>query len=96
MPKQSLPAAVTSSTDGHPMSSSGLANIYGGGQAKDKEAVLKVSPLHIQPEPDEDRGDMDRVISQAKLSEVFEAGSATSFPPVADLFEKVAALFAGR
>lgn len=96
MPKQSLPAAITSSVDDRLMSSSGIANIYGGDQPKHREAVLKLSTVHVESEPDEDRRDMDRVASQAKLSEIFEAGSATSFPPVADLFEKVAMLFAGK
>ena len=75
----------------------GLANIYGDGKAIDasqEREVLKLTSGNILDERVED--DDTRVVSSQKLAEVFEASSSFTLPPVSDLFEKVATLFAGK
>lgn len=73
----------------------GLGNIYGDGKAdEERREVFKLTSGNIQAE-DVEEIEM-RVVSPEKLAEVFEAGSAFALPPVSDLFERVAVLFAGR
>lgn len=73
----------------------GLGNIYGEGKAEqEKREVLKLTLGNIQAE---DEGEDDvKVVSSEKLAEIFEAGSGFALPPVSELFERVAVLFAGR
>lgn len=97
MPKQTIPEVIAEpSSKQEPTSVGGLANIYGDGKANDnsqKREILKLTSADILNDNIED--DM-RVVSPEKLAEVFQAGSAFALPPVSDLFEKVATLFAGR
>ena len=97
MPSQSLPTSVTFLSKEHAASGHGLANIYGNGKAingDEDQAILKLSSMHVQPDSKQEEG--TRVVSHGKLAKVFEVGSANALPPVGDLFEKVAVLFAGR
>ena len=97
LPRQTIPEVVDQpSSKQEPISVGGLANIYGSGGAKDdnqERDVLKLDSTDILNDRIED--DV-RVVSPEKLAEVFEAGSAVALPPMSDLFEKVATLFAGR
>ena len=74
----------------------GLGNIYGTGQAKidsPSGKVLKFTSANvIAPRAEEDD---TKVVSAEKLAEVFAGGSAFALPAVSEMFEQVAALFAG-
>ena len=81
--------------------SHGLRNIYGNpsydqdtrAEAAHKQVAAEVSSLSIEPRVGSD--DI-KVVSQEKLTEIFDVGPAYAMPPITDLFERVARLFAGK
>lgn len=96
-PRQNAPTSNVMLLNNHERMGKGIANIYGNGKANGEDehaATRELSALQIRPVDSRD-GDV-RVVKQEQLAEVLEAGSATNLPPVADLFERVAILFAGR
>ena len=99
LPKQTTPSILPPpSNQQQPLpSGGGLANIYGDGKKKadnEKRDVLKLTSGNFVEQRAED--DDTRVVRPEKLAEVFEASSAFALPPMTELFEKVAFLFAGR
>lgn len=96
-PRQNLPTLNVKLLHDLEPKGQGIANIYGNGKANiegEHTATPGLPSLQIRPV---DSADEDgRVVKQEQLAEVFEAGLATNLPPVADLFERVAILFAGR
>lgn len=81
----------------------GLENIYGtvnsaktgAGEKADDEVVPKTdfSRSHVLSSTEMDD---PAVVSQDRLAEIFETGSAFTLPPTAELFEQVARLFLGK
>lgn len=97
LPMQNLPESNFVLSTELESAGNGLANIYGNSKAvngSEDRAVLKLSSIQIQLKDAVE--DDSRVINQNRLAEVFEDGSLMALPPVADLFEKVAALLVGR
>ena len=98
LPKQTIPEVIPEqSSKEEPALVGVLANVYRNGKAKDdggKREILEPTSANILSERIEK--DDERVVSPEKLVEVFQAGSACALPPMSDLFEKVATLFAGR
>ncbi|KAL9003742.1 MAG: hypothetical protein Q9188_003406 [Gyalolechia gomerana] len=81
--------------------SRGLHEIYGnprnvvdsGGEEVPKQFATSLSALSIEPRI----GDQEsNVVPQERLAEIFDVGPAYAMPPVTDLFERVAHLFAGK
>ena len=100
LPKQSTPAILPppSSQQKTLPSAGGLANIYGDSKKNDdkqKRDVLKLAAGNLIEQQRAVDDDM-RVVSPEKLAEVFEANSAFALPPMMEMFEKVAFLFAGK
>lgn len=96
-PRQILPASSVTLLSGRERIGKGIANIYGTGKVNgegEHTAMSKLPALQIRPI--DSRDEDDRVVKQDQLAEIFETGSAMPLPPVADLFETVATLFAGR
>ncbi len=96
-PRQNTPTSNVILLNDYEGMGKGITNIYGNGKANNEgehAAMQELSTLQIRPVDSRD-GDV-KVVKQEQLAEVFEAGSATNLPPVADLFERVAILFAGR
>lgn len=81
--------------------SRGLQEIYGGFddghdvQAGDtrKQVAANISADSVEFRVDDDEVN---VVSPEKLAEVFDVGAGYTMPPVTDLFERVARLFAGK
>lgn len=81
----------------------GLENIYGtlnsanagaGGNADDEEVTkMEFSGSHVLSSTERDD---PAVVSQDRLAEIFDTGSAFTLPPTAELFEQVARLFLGK
>ncbi|KAL8994931.1 MAG: hypothetical protein Q9169_005232 [Polycauliona sp. 2 TL-2023] len=82
----------------------GLENIYGGirkfddpvggaGQSATDGFNIGSAALRVEPHVEED--DVV-VVTQDKLAEVLDCGPAYAMPPVSEMFERVARLFAGR
>ena len=98
LPKQTTPAILPQpSSQQQPLPAGGLANIYGDGKKRadtPNRELLKLTSGNLVEQRAED--DDTRVVSPEKLAEVFEASSAFALPPMTELFEKVAFLFAGR
>lgn len=81
--------------------SRGLEDIYGGfGNQHDVQAgpARKQIAAHISADGVDFRVDDDeaKVVRPEKLAEVFDVGAGYTMPPVTDLFERVARLFAGK
>lgn len=96
-PRPSLPTSDMAVPNDHTPIGNGIANIYGAVRASNEDGrpvISGLSSMRLRPADERDEG--SRVVSQKQLADVFEAGSATVLPPVANLFEKVAALLAGR
>lgn len=82
--------------------SRGLDDIYGIGQSQDileeKESeddqskALRLSSLDIEPEVEDD----PMLVNPEKISDVFDTGHSFVMPPIMELFERVARLFAGK
>ncbi|KAL9614218.1 MAG: hypothetical protein Q9167_001306 [Letrouitia subvulpina] len=82
--------------------SRGLDDIYGtelslevpeGKESEDdRSKALRLSPLNIELEVEED----PVVVNPEKLSDVFDTGHSFVMPPIMELFERVARLFAGK
>ncbi|KAL9043413.1 MAG: hypothetical protein Q9214_003400 [Letrouitia sp. 1 TL-2023] len=82
--------------------SRGLDDIYGtrlspdvpeGPESEDDQSkALRLSPLDIEPEVEED----PVIVNPEKLSDVFDIGHSFVMPPIMELFERVARLFAGK
>ncbi|KAL8938410.1 MAG: hypothetical protein Q9211_003213 [Gyalolechia sp. 1 TL-2023] len=81
--------------------SRGLQEIYGnprnvddsGDEEAPKRFAIGLSALSIQPRiPDQE----SNVVPQERLAELFDLGPAYAMPPVTNLFESVAHLFAGK
>lgn len=81
--------------------SRGLQEIYGnsqkmvdsGGGEIPKQFTDSLSALSVEPRA----GDQEfRVVPPERLAEIFDVGPAYAMPPVTDLFERVALLFAGK
>lgn len=98
LPKQTTPSILPQlPSQQQALPARGLANIYGDGKKnthEQKRDVLKLTSGNLVEQRAEN--DDARVVSPEKLAEVFEASSAFALPPMTDLFEKVAFLFAGR
>jgi len=96
MPRQNPPTSNVMLLEDGEQRGKGIANIYGNGKAngESEHAAMQELPA-LQIRPVDSRDEDGRVVKQEQLAEVFEAGSATSLPRVADLFERVAILFAG-
>ena len=95
--KQSLPTFISPPSDKPEVTATGLQNMYGNGEGviDDRhQPALTFSDTSVKPENFQDR--VTRVIKQEQLANVFEKGLSVALPPVADLFEKVAALFVGK
>ncbi|KAL8720795.1 MAG: hypothetical protein Q9225_002390 [Loekoesia sp. 1 TL-2023] len=81
--------------------SRGLQAIYGNPRDEDnshpeaarKQLATSVPTLSIKPRMDEN---VSNVVPQESLAEIFDVGPAYAMPPVTDLFECVARLFAGK
>lgn len=81
--------------------SRGLQEIYGNGQkvvdSSDEkvstEFAKSLSALSVEPRIDDQES---RVVPHERLAEIFDVGPAYAMPPVTDLFERVAYLFAGK
>ena len=100
LPKQTTPSILPppSSKQKALPPAGGLANIYGDGKEKadeQKRDVLKLTAGNLIEQQRAEVDDM-RVVSPEKLAEVFEASSAFALPPMMEMFEKVAFLFAGK
>lgn len=99
-PGLSIPATSRQELPDQESPSRGLNNIYGNGNnvklethdISDEEDLPKIQfPLaHAVPLIEEDDA---VVVSQDKLAEIFDTGSAFALPPVSELFEQVAGLF---
>ncbi|KAK4696210.1 NET1-associated nuclear protein 1 (U3 small nucleolar RNA-associated protein 17), partial [Lecanoromycetidae sp. Uapishka_2] len=83
--------------------SRGLRDIFGNGQnlesiedGMDKRAGRLGLHFETLTRKSELHEDDAVVVSQDKLSEVFEVGPAYAMPPVAELFEQVASLYGGQ
>ncbi|KAL8939434.1 MAG: hypothetical protein Q9216_003353 [Gyalolechia sp. 2 TL-2023] len=81
--------------------SRGLSNIYGnprkvddsGGEKISKQFATHLSTLSIKPQIDDHE---PNVVPHERLAEIFDVGPGYAMPPVADLFERVAYLYAGK
>ncbi|KAI4115272.1 MAG: hypothetical protein LQ345_004105 [Seirophora villosa] len=81
--------------------SRGLREIYGDPKNNDgvrteearKRIAESIPGISVEPWMDNDDAN---VVSQEKLSEVFGNGPAYAMPPITELFERVARLFAGK
>ena len=76
----------------------GLGNIYGNGkvnETKPQQQLLKLAGTNSIADRSVEEDDA-KVVSADKLAEVFETGSGSALLSVSDMFEQVAALFAGR
>ena len=103
-PSQSLPMELMKVAGIEQAPSRGLQDIYGNGtmiEPKANDTSDDEEPARLQqfssadvilslPEPDA------VVVSRDRLAEVFDTGSAGALPPVTELFERVAGLFAKR
>ena len=77
-----------------PVQSAGLENIYGKGQdLVSGGATTETHMVDQEPiAPDYE----SRVVRQDQLAEIFDVGNPLALPPVMDLFEQVAGLFAKK
>ena len=77
-----------------PVQSAGLENIYGRGQdlvsSGDTTEMHNIDREPIAPDYE------SRVVRQDQLAEIFDIGNPLALPPVTELFEQVAALFAKK
>ena len=101
-PSQVLPMELIKASNAGQTSPLGLQDIYGNGTMieskantsdEDEPTTPKLSSADAVlslPEPDV------VVVSQDRLAEVFDTGSSGTLPPVTELFERVAGLFATR
>ena len=103
VPSQSMPSDRMALPSKSLPPSRGLTDIFGNGQnikaeegKASKHAGLLTSKLdNVINGPRVDERDVV-VVSQDRLAEVFDVGSAFALPPVTELFEQVASLYGGR
>lgn len=80
--------------------SQGLRDIYGESRNRDlraeearKQIAASIPTGSVEPRVDDEEAN---VVPQEKLAEVFDVGPAYALPPVTEMFERVARLFAGK
>lgn len=101
-PGQSMPSASTLLPEDQPAPTRGINDIFGNGQKMlshgdtSMGAGLSLARFgNLTHESGFENNDV-AVVSQNRLAEVFEVGSSYALPPVTELFEQVASLYAGK
>lgn len=85
--------ALTGTAPPAPIPARGIQQIYGDHKESAGERQFSnVASINIQPRAEDDSA---RTVSPEKLAEVLDPGPRHTMPPVAELFQRVARLFAG-